>query len=54
MQNGYCGLTLKPLQALALEQSEILQIISVTTNERAVAGAECNTIIELKPEHHAA
>jgi len=34
MQNGYCGLTLKPLQALALEQSEILQIISVTTNER--------------------
>ncbi|MQU03479.1 DUF4265 domain-containing protein [Pseudomonas sp. FSL R10-2245] len=22
--------------------------------ERAVAGAECNTVIELKPEHHAA
>ncbi|WP_228386069.1 hypothetical protein, partial [Pseudomonas helleri] len=21
---------------------------------RAVAGAECNTVIELKPEHHAA
>ena len=24
------------------------------TIERAVAGAECNTVIELKPEHHAA
>ncbi|WP_231740708.1 hypothetical protein, partial [Pseudomonas lundensis] len=23
-------------------------------NHRAVAGAECNTVIELKPEHHAA
>ena len=23
-------------------------------NPRAVAGAECNTVIELKPEHHAA
>lgn len=22
--------------------------------EQAVAGAECNTVIELKPEHHAA
>ena len=22
--------------------------------EEAVAGAECNTVIELKPEHHAA
>ena len=24
------------------------------TNPTAVAGAECNTVIELKPEHHAA
>ncbi len=24
------------------------------SNDSAVAGAECNTVIELKPEHHAA
>ncbi|MBW6175440.1 hypothetical protein KZ877_09725, partial [Pseudomonas aeruginosa] len=27
---------------------------SVIALNRAVAGAECNTVIELKPEHHAA
>lgn len=31
--------------------------LEVSTSDkefRAVAGAECNTVIELKPEHHAA
>ena len=31
-----------------------LQKVLVYFIERAVAGAECNTVIELKPEHHAA
>ncbi len=31
------------------------EIIEIETHDKgAVAGAECNTVIELKPEHHAA
>ena len=34
--------------------SPFLYSIKGEQRERAVAGAECNTVIELKPEHHAA
>ncbi len=32
----------------------VLQNRSISCNTGAVAGAECNTVIELKLEHHAA
>jgi len=45
----------------AIENSACLGILSrslleqlITSLWGAVAGAECNTVIELKPEHHAA
>jgi hypothetical protein len=31
-----------------------LESLSQKSETPAVAGAECNTVIELKPEHHAA
>lgn len=39
------------LTVLSDENYQWLEIDSITW---AVAGAECNTVIELKPEHHAA
>ncbi|WP_138763926.1 hypothetical protein [Pseudomonas lactis] len=41
----------KPSYALAIL---LIKVLDVPSNFVAVTGAECNTVIELKLEHHAA
>jgi hypothetical protein len=37
-----------------LDQDQKIASKLALIKHKAVAGAECNTVIELKPEHHAA
>ena len=48
------ALIVKSLRPVIREKRRSRALIAVIPIIMAVAGAECNTVIELKPEHHAA